>query len=120
MEERIGQCIYCGQNIQVRVPEGSTKEEINREAVRLCNCYEAQCQQAIETNINVTEKYIESEFQEENVVRNLLLAAVEPVGRGYIDKIVLHEGRNKYTMSRTSKKTIKVEKNTTIKKVKES
>ena len=47
MEERIGQCIYCGQNIQVRVPEGSTKEEINREAVRLCNCYEAQCQQAI-------------------------------------------------------------------------
>lgn len=120
MVERIGQCLYCGQGQQVRVPENATPEEINQEASNLCNCDIARAQQKIQTNINVTEQYIKDELHAPKEVEELLMTAVPYVGRGDVDKIKIYRKQADYTMNTTAKGAIKIEKKTTLKEVKES
>ena len=120
MQERIGTCIYCGQNQMVRVPEECEKGEIDREATKLCTCEEAQGFKKIEQSIDVAEIAIENEYESDPEVQKILLAAVRPVGEHLMDKISVTHGRCRYVITRKNDGTLKLEKTTTTKEVKET
>lgn len=120
MVERIGSCIYCGQTNMVRVPEDYEKGEIDREATKNCTCDEAKEFKRIEQSIDIAEITIKTEYENDPAVKELLEAAVRPVAEHMIDKISVNHGRCKYVVQRKNDGTLKLEKTTTMKEVKET
>lgn len=120
MQEIIGTCIYCGQNQMVRVPEDCEKGEADREATKLCSCDEAKEFQRIEQSIDVAEATIKEEYGNDPETQKILKAAVRPVAEHMMDKISVTHGRCKYVMTRKKDGTLKLEKTTTTKEVKET
>lgn len=119
MIEKIGTCQYCGQNVMVRVPDDATRDECNKEAAKICNCLDAQQMQAIEQSIALAEKVIKEEYASNQYAQKVLMAAVNAVGYGSLDKVTITAGCTRYVMSK-SKGAIKTEKITTSKEVRES
>lgn len=119
MIDRIGTCIYCGQNVMVKVEADATNEEANREAVLHCKCDDAKAEQKRQTDINVTESKIKNTLVAPDRVKKLLMAAASDVGHEVIKKISITAGKSTYVMCPGSS-GIKLEKTTTNKEVYES
>lgn len=122
-QQKIGQCIYCGQTRMVEIgDEIPTKEEVNKRATEQCECEAARHAQErskvqLEAEDNV-ERLFRKEFP---VTANMLKAAVIPIMCGEIDKISIDTGRKvKGQITITSKGNIKVERIETRKTVLES
>ena len=122
-QQKIGQCIYCGQTRMVDVGEEiPTKEELNKRATEKCECEAAKHAQDRVKVQTQAENNVESLFQKEfPVVARLLKAAVIPSMCGEMDGIVIDTGaRVKGRVSVTSKGKVKVERIETRKSVLEN
>ena len=105
-----GMCKFCKQYIALEVPESYTEEDINEEATLKCDCPEATAYQEIKANIANTEGMIKDFFENKKGLENLrdmLLAAVEPLANHQITKITIGKGEYTGTM-KPSKDGIKL------------
>ena len=105
-----GMCKFCKQYIALEVPESFTEEDINEEATLKCDCPEATAYQETKENIANTEGMIKDFFENKKGLENLrdmLLAAVEPLANHQITKITIGKGEYTGTM-KPSKDGIKL------------
>lgn len=84
------------------------------------SCDLAQGFQRIEQSIDVAEIIIRDEYGNDPVVQKVLSASVRPVAEGTMDKVCVTHGRCKYVLNRKADGTLKLEKTTTTKEVKEA
>lgn len=122
-QQKIGQCIYCGQTQMVDVGDGiPTKEELDKKATAMCDCDDAKNAQESAKVQTEAEENVESLFRKEFPdTASLLKAAVLPIMAGQMDKMTIDTGKRvKGQITRTSKGNIKVERIETRKMVLES
>lgn len=120
MVEKLTQCPFCGQGVMIKAEKGWSEEEIKKEAAMNCNCDEARHQQEIQESINEAEMYIRDEFSAPELIKGLFLNCCEDIGQGRYAKLSICADKSKYTMTKTSKGSIKIEKVTTVKEAKEN
>lgn len=120
MKTATGVCKFCGQNAVLEVPEEFTQEMIDEEAVKKCDCPEAQAFTKQQEEIATAEGMIREFFEDREgmqAVKDILLSAVEPLARSEIGSISI--SKNGYTGSmKPTKDGIKVSlKYTTVESV---
>ena len=120
MTDKLANCPYCGQGVMIKAEKGWNEDQILKEAAMNCNCDEARHQQEIQQSVNEAEMYIKNEFSAPEVIRNLFLHCCEDIGQGRFSKLSVCADKSKYTMTKTSKGSIKIEKITTVKEAKEN
>ena len=120
MIDKMANCPFCGQGVMIKAENGWTEEQIMKEAVMNCNCEEARHQQEIQQSINEAEMYIRVEYPAPDIIKDLFTRYAEAVGQGDLTKVSVSAGKSKYTMTKTAKGSIKVEKVTTVKEAKEN
>lgn len=112
-------CKFCGQIVQMELPERFTDEERQEEAIKNCNCDEAKAYTRILEKIAQGEAAVKALFKEYqdlglDTVRDILLKSVAPCVRGEISG--LSTGHGGYTGSiKPSKDGVKASlKHTTV------
>ena len=110
MKTATGVCMFCGQNAVLEVPEEFTQEMIDEEAVKKCDCPEAKAITRLQETIANAEGAIRDFFEGRegmDVIKTLLLNAVEPLAKSEIGSISISRGGYTGTM-KPSKEGIKV------------
>ena len=110
MKTATGTCKYCGQIATFEVPDKFTQKEIDEEAVKRCDCPEAQAITKQQEMIASAEGMIRDFFRDRDgmeAIKLLLLSAVEPIAKGEIGAISISKGGYTGTM-KPGKDTIKV------------
>ncbi len=110
MKTVTGVCKFCGQSVAMEVPAGFTQKEIDEEAIRKCDCPEAQAFTKQQEEIANAEGMIKTFFEKREgmeTVKDLLLSAVKPLAENSIGAITI--SKDGYTGSlKPTKDGIKV------------
>ena len=110
MKTKTGTCKFCGQIATLEVPEKFTQEMIDEEAVKRCDCPEAQAYTKQQEEIANAEGMIKTFFEKREgmeTVKDLLLSAVKPLAENSIGAISI--SKDGYTGSlKPTKDGIKV------------
>jgi len=120
MTDKLANCPYCGQGVMIKAEKGWSEDQILKEAIMNCNCEEARHQQEIQQSVYEAEMYLKNVFPAPELIRYLFLNCCEDIGQGRFQKISVCADKSKYTMTKTSKGSIKIEKVTTVKEAKEN
>lgn len=95
MKTATGVCKFCGQTAALEVPEEFTQEMIDEEAVRKCDCPEAQAftkqQEMIASGEGIVKDFFKDREEMEGM-KKLLLSAVELIARHEIDSVSIPRG----------------------------
>ena len=110
MKTKTGTCKFCGQIATLEVPEKFTQEMIDEEAVKRCDCPEAQAYTKQQESIANAEGTIKEFFKDRegmDTIKELLLGAVKPMAENSIGAISI--SKDGYTGSmKPTKDGIKV------------
>ena len=110
MKTKTGACKFCGQIATLEVPEKFTQEMIDEEAVKRCDCPEAQAYTKQQESIANAEGMIKEFFKDRegmDTIKELLLGAVKPLAENSIGAISI--SKDGYTGSmKPTKDGIKV------------
>ena len=110
MKTATGVCKFCGQQAALEVPEEFTQEMIDEEAVKNCDCPEAEAYTAQQERIANGEGAVKTCFEDSedmDALRDELLRLVAPVIDGTFGKITIE--RHGFTGSmKPSKDGVKV------------
>lgn len=90
MKTVTGVCKFCGQSVAMEVPKKFTQQEIDEEAVKKCDCAEAQAYTKQQETIATAEGMIKDFFEDREgmqTIKNLLLSAVTPLAEKSIEAI---------------------------------
>lgn len=90
MKTATGVCRYCGQSVALEVPESFTQDTIDEEAVKRCDCPEAEAYTKQQETIASAEGMIKDFFSDREgmqAVKDLLLSAVKPLAENAIGSI---------------------------------
>ena len=110
MKTATGACKYCGQIMTIEVPDKFKQADINEEIIKKCDCPEAKAITKQQEMIASAEGMIKDFFKDRegmDVIKLLLLSAVEPIAKGEIGAISISKGSYTGTM-KPGKDTIKV------------
>lgn len=127
-------CCFCGQMLQVEIPEGASKAQKARAALQACTCYGAECAREEAERIGKAKALVQELFREEGLpsaeayipepparsLSEMLCDAVELIAAGAIQGItVVIDSKTKAKLSGSAKGRIKVERSDTEKIVRE-
>lgn len=118
---RVGTCIYCGQERMVEVEEAATHEEISIKASQECTCKEGKEARENEVRIQKAKNDIDNLFEFYEETAGILKAAIEPISKDLIKSITVDTGDGvKGKLSITNDGKIKVERTETSKIIRTS
>lgn len=118
---RVGTCIYCGQERMVEVEEAATHEEISIKASKECTCKEGKEARENEVKIQKAKNDIESLFVDCKEAADLFYAGLNLLVKEQIKNLQVDLGDGvKGKLSTTNDGKIKVERTETSKIIRTS
>lgn len=106
----IGYCRYCSGGRIVEMPEKATRDELNKEATRICDCYAAEDARRKETQRDVCIAQLGEMLREKHPeIETLLVSAIDALQERKFEKITINTGFSKTIRMGMTKDGIKIE-----------